>query len=147
MQTNSQSSSKFVTGAGNVLIFLVGFLLIGSSITKFVGIPKVVGPLKAMGFDGAKLTLIAVLEIMSAVLFLIPRTRVIGLLLASAYLGGAIATHLQHGQLPAPPAFVLALAWIGIWLRYSGFLASFSTSASATQVLVTQQRESLAGSR
>jgi len=145
MQMNSQSSSKFVIGAGNVLIYLVGFLLIGSSITKLAGIPKVVGPLIAMGFGGGKLTLIAVLEMLSAVLFLIPQTRVVGLLLASAYLGGAIATHLQHGQLPAPPAFILALAWIGIWLRYSGFLGTFS--ASTRQTTSTAQRESLAGSR
>ena len=46
------------------------------------------------------------LEIVSAVLFLISFTRSLGLLLVSSFLGGAIATHLPHGQPIYQPAFV-----------------------------------------
>ena len=145
MQTNSGKGS---TIAGSSLVYILGFLLVGSSIAKFAGIPKVVEHLAILGFDGPRLTLIATLEILSAVLFLVPRTRVVGLLLASAYLGGAIATHIQHGQPPSQPAFVLALIWLGIWLRYPGFLSSLSsvTTSTASPIPATHQ-ESLAASR
>jgi len=67
--------------------------------------------MNATGFDSPRLMLIAMLEADGAILFMIPRTRALGLLLVSAYLGGAIATHLGHSQSPeaASPAFVLAL--------------------------------------
>lgn len=145
MQT---SSGKGGAIAGSFLVYLVGVLLVGSSVAKFAGIPKVVEHLAALGFDGPRLTLIATLEILSAVLFVVPRTRVVGLLLASAYLGGAIATHIQHGQPPSQPAFVLALMWAGIWLRYPGFISSLSTVTTSTpSPIPATRRESLAASR
>src|SRR5713226_1815622 len=104
MQTNTSSISKTRRIAGNILISLGGLVLVGSSAAKFAQVPKMVSELGAMGFDGHKLTFIAVLEILSAVLFLVPLTRSIGLLLASAYMGGAIATHLQHNQPFIQPA-------------------------------------------
>jgi len=57
-------------------------------------------------------------------LFLVRSTRAIGLLLVSAYLGGAIATHIQHGQAPSQPVFVLSLLWLGASLRHPGILWS-----------------------
>jgi DoxX-like family len=82
-------------------------MLIGSAGAKSAHVPQVVEQLAAMGFDGGRLTFIAVLEIVSAILFLVSFTRFLGLLLASAFLGGAIATHLQHSQPIVQPAFVL----------------------------------------
>ncbi|HLJ10092.1 MAG TPA: hypothetical protein VKU82_02825 [Planctomycetaceae bacterium] len=60
---------------------------------------------------------VAVLDVVSSILFLIPRTRPLGLLLVSAYLGGAIATHVQHDDLPLGPAVILSMVWAATWLR------------------------------
>lgn len=109
---------------GNVLIFIVGFMLLGSAGAKLAHVPKVVSELGAMGFDGNKLIFIAILEIVSALLFLIPFTRSAGLLLVSSFLGGAVATHLQHDQSIAQPSFVLFLVWLGTWLRHRRMLWS-----------------------
>ena len=70
--------------------------------------------------------IIATLEILSAGLFLMPRTRSIGLLLVSAYLGGAIATHMGHDEPVYQPAFVLVLFWMGAWLRHPEMFWSFN---------------------
>ena len=70
-----------------------------------------------LGLTGPRLTIVAVLELASAALFLMPKTRPFGLLFLSAFLGGAIAAQLGHGLPPAPPAVLLALIWIGTWLR------------------------------
>jgi DoxX-like family len=117
---------------GNVLIFVVGFMLLGSAGAKLAHVPKVVSELGAMGFDGNKLIFIAVLEIASALLFLIPFARSAGLLLVSSFLGGAIATHLQHDQPIIQPAFVLFLFWLGTWLRHRRMLWSVGFSTNET---------------
>ena len=111
--------------AGNILIALGGILLLGSATAKLAHIPKVMMQMAAMGFGGNKLLFVALLEIASAFLFLIPLTRSFGLLLVSSYLGGAIATHLQHDQSIVPPSVVLALIWLGLWLRHREVRWSF----------------------
>ena len=111
--------------AGNILVFLGGLMLLGSAGAKLAHVPKVVSGLEAMGFDGNKLTFIALLEVVSALLFLIPFTRSAGLLLLSSFLGGAIATHLQHDQPILQPSFVLSLIWLGTWMRHRGMFWSF----------------------
>lgn len=111
---------------GNILIFLPGLGVAISSILKFVGVPAVAHQMVAMGFTGARYTLVATLEILSAILFLYPRTRSFGVLLFSAFLGGAICAHVQMGELPKAigPALFLTLAWTGTWLRHPQMLWS-----------------------
>lgn len=113
--------------AGNFFIFLTVLLLIGSAAAKFAGVPPVVAQLSADGFGGARLTFIAILEVASALLFLVPATRSLGLLLVSAFMGGAIATHLGHGQPFFQPAIFLFLVWLGAWLRHPLVLWSIAT--------------------
>lgn len=116
---------------GRFYIVLPGLMLIGSAIAKF-SVPKVITEMGAMGFDGNRLAFIAVLEIVCAVLFLVPATRSFGLLMLSAYLGGAIATHLQHGQSMLQPCIPLAMAWFGTYLRNPQALWSFTGTPAAT---------------
>ena len=106
--------------AGNILIFLPGLVVTMSSIVKFAGLPGVVHNMAAGGFSGDKLTLVASLEIVSAALFLFPRTRSFGVLVLSSFLGGAICTHVQMGEYAKGigPSILLALAWVGTWLRH-----------------------------
>lgn len=62
--------------------------------------------------------LLGIVELLSVVLFLIPRTGVLGFLLLTAYMGGAIATHLQHNQGVVFPAAFEAAIWIGAVFRF-----------------------------
>jgi len=61
--------------------------------------------------------IIAVGEIVSALLFLIPRTNKIGVLLLSAYMGGAIIIHMTGAMSIVMPSVVLVLIWITAYLR------------------------------
>src|SRR6267154_5775907 len=70
--------------AGNFLIYLFSFLLVGSSVAKLIPVPKIASEMALVGFAGGRLTFIAVLEILSAFLFAYPRTRSFGLLMVSA---------------------------------------------------------------
>ena len=111
--------------AGNIVIALTGLLLLGSAVAKLVHIPNVEMQMAAIGFGGNKLLFIGVLELGSAALFLLPLTRSIGLLLVSSYLGGAIATHVQHDKPIFVPSILLLVIWLGVWLRHREALWSF----------------------
>jgi len=71
-----------------------------------------------MGYPDSLATPITIALLTSTLLYAIPRTCVLGAILLTGYLGGAIATHLRLGQ----PTFVIPLsiailAWLGIYLR------------------------------
>lgn len=146
--TNSSGSSRIRGFAGNLLIFLPALGLVGSSLVKFAQVPGVVHKMTLMGFGGEKLTLIAALEIASALLFAYPKTRSLGLLMLSAFLGGAICAHVQAGQFAdaGGPAVFLTLAWAGTWLRHPEVLWSFKGQSSAGN-LSPEKREATWASR
>lgn len=110
---------------GNIVIVLTGILLLGSGVAKLAHIPKVEMQMAEMGFGGNKLLFIGLLELASAALYLLPVARSLGLLLVSSYLGGAIATHVQHDKPIFVPSILLAVIWLGVWLRHSEALWSF----------------------
>jgi hypothetical protein len=118
--------------AGNVLIFLPGLAVSIFSILKFVGVPPVVRTMAADGFSGGKLTLVAILEIVSAALFLFPSTRSVGVVMFSSFLGGAICTHVQMGEYAKAigSLVLLTLAWLGTWIRHPQALWSFVSATS-----------------
>jgi hypothetical protein len=62
---------------------------------------------------GSWATLVIIGEIVSALLFLFPRTSIFGTVLLSSYLGGAIIIHMTGGSSILMPAGVLVMVWIG----------------------------------
>ena len=130
MNTETQRD-PFRKRSGTVLILLFGLLLVASAGAKFV--PREASQMAVLGFEGGNLLLISLLEAASAILLMIPRSRAIGLLLVSAFLGGAIATHIGHNQLVKSlrPALILAMLWTAVWLRNPEMLWSLATMSSA----------------
>jgi hypothetical protein len=124
---------------GSILISFCVFVMIAGAIVKTLHPAKVVAYMGSMGYQGATLFLIAALELLCAIMFLLPPTRIYGLLLVSAYFGGAISAHLAHHPpvIGGPflmymsthpyigsfvPSLVLAGAWVGVWLRHPEML-------------------------
>ena len=72
-----------------------------------------------IGWQESALPLLAFLQLGSLVLFFIPRTAVLGAILLTGYLGGAVAAYTRMGE--AYPILVpfstSVIAWIGLWLR------------------------------
>jgi sorbitol-specific phosphotransferase system component IIC len=116
-RTSLTASPGLRSRVGNVLTYFLSALLFVSAFLKFA-VPKVIEQMGMVGFAGGRLHFIAVLEILSALLFVNPKTRSFGLLMVSAYLGGAIAAHVGHNQLGFQPAIVLSLFWLATWLRH-----------------------------
>jgi hypothetical protein len=148
MNTTSPSPNRTRFIVGNILIYLGAFGLFAGGVAKFAHVPKVVEQLTAMGLGGSKLTLVASLEVLSGVLLACRPVRSIGLLFLSAYLGGAVCAHVQQGAIIAfnPPAIVLGLCWLGVFLRHPQSLWSLSeSSVSPTQYAVTDRRQAAHG--
>lgn len=72
-----------------------------------------------IGWDSAALPLIASLQLFAILLYVIPPTAVLGAVLLTGYMGGAIASYVRLGELTPPlvPFTTAVLAWIGLYLR------------------------------
>jgi hypothetical protein len=109
--------------AGLVLHLLLGGLMI------FTGSQKVLGlvPPEALAKYGLgeQVRLIGAGAILCALLLLIPRTSSLGLLLTSAFWGGAICIHMAHGEPYLIQAVLLVLSWAGAYLRNPATFTSF----------------------
>jgi hypothetical protein len=72
-----------------------------------------------MGWKPETATIIGILSITSIVLYLIPQTAVLGAIMLTGYLGGAVATHLRVGENGEAwmPAIFGAVLWLGLVLR------------------------------
>jgi hypothetical protein len=60
---------------------------------------------------------LGILELICAVIYVIPRTSMLGAILLTGYLGGAIATHVRVGEQFIMPAVLGVLIWGGLYLR------------------------------
>ncbi len=107
---------------GWALTGLVGaFIIVVSASGKFItpAPPMVAETSVKLGWPLAGYPALGALEVSVTVLSMIPRTAFVGLILLSAYLGGACAAHVRIGDPSAAMPVVLAvLAWVGWGLRH-----------------------------
>jgi hypothetical protein len=75
----------------------------------------------ALGYPAGTVLWIGLIELVCLVFYLLPRPSVLGALLLTGYLGGAIAAHLRVGSpllgYTLFPMYVALLAWGGLYLR------------------------------
>lgn len=97
------------------------FLLIASVAPKLVGADVATESMKALGWPPGHTLMIGIIELVCVVLYLVPRTALLGAILTMALLGGAIATQLRVGNpLFSHVLFSVYLGivmWAGLWLR------------------------------
>ncbi len=89
---------------------LLSIIFAFSIFAKIFGAEMMVANMTRYGFGG-KVLLIGVAELIVVILFYVPRTCSVGVLLLSAHMGGAIATHMQHGEAYLLQSIVLILVW------------------------------------
>jgi len=111
-------SHKTIKVTGWILTAILGLLLTMSAIMKITLSDIALAQAAAFGISTATYQFIGVIEILSLLLFIIPRTGVLGTMLLVAYLGGAIVTHLQHQQPIAMAVSVQVLLWVTAIVRF-----------------------------
>lgn len=123
MQSTRQTApiSKKNLWAGRVMSALPVMMLLFSGVMKLTGIDPVLEGFVKLGYPASLVLGIGILEIACVVIYLIPRTAVLGAILVTGYLGGAVATHVRVGDpflsQALGPFYLGVLVWGGIYLR------------------------------
>jgi hypothetical protein len=116
-------ASKNKVGAmgwsGRVMTVLAVLPFVMSAVMKFMGGPQVLQGFSHFGWPENMLITLGVLEAGSVVLYLIPQTAVLGAIVLTGYLGGALSTHLRIGESVYIHVVLGFLIWGGLYLRDS----------------------------
>jgi len=127
IETTAPSKSRLLTG--RILTTLTVLFLIMDIVFKFIRpiSPQVMQSITQLGLQPSLLTTIGILLLLCTVLYVIPATSVLGAVLLTGYLGGAISLQMRVGN---PlfgyilfPVYVGVLMWAGLFLRESRLLA------------------------
>jgi len=106
---------------GRVLSGIAVLFLAFDAVMKIVMAPQAVEGTTQLGYPAHVLFSLGLLQILCLAVYLIPRTAILGAVLWTGYLGGAIATHVRVGSPLFThtlfPIYVAALLWGGLWLR------------------------------
>src|SRR4029077_1913615 len=121
MQTMVQTSetSNVVLWTGRIMSGLVIAFMLLDGAMKLVPLDVVVTTSEQMGIPGSLARTLGIIGLICTLLYAVPRTSVLGAILLTGYLGGAIASHLRLGD----PIFthtlfgLYLLAWGGLYLR------------------------------
>lgn len=111
-------SQKTIKITGWALTIILGLLFTMSAFMKLTQSEEVLKGAAVVGLDARTYLLIGVIEIISLVLFIIPKTGILGTMLLAAYMGGAIVTHLEHQQPILIAVIVQIILWITAFVRF-----------------------------
>jgi len=107
--------------AGRILSGLVVLFLIPDGIIKFIKPAPVVDAFTHLGLPLSISVTLGIILLLSTVLYAIPATSVLGAILLTGYLGGAVATHLRVGDPLFShvlfPTYLGIALWLGLYLR------------------------------
>jgi hypothetical protein len=122
MQAVSQAApvSKKMLWTGYIISALPALFLLMDGVMKLFKPVFVVEPTVRLGYPESVIIPIGIVLVVSTVVYLVPRTSVLGAILLTGYLGGAVATHVRVGEGLFPVLFPVifgALLWLGLYLR------------------------------
>lgn len=108
---------------GRILTGLAALFLLMDATMKVLELTPAVEGTTQLGYPASAIQGIGILQLALLVVYLVPRTSLVGAVLWTGYLGGAIATHVRVGSPLFThtlfPIYVAALVWGGLWLRDS----------------------------
>jgi DoxX-like family len=110
---------KWMLWTGRILSALVAAMVLFAGVMKLFHPPQMLADWTGkFGYPVSTVVPIGILEMVCALVYLVPRTSVFGAILLGCYLGGATATHVRIGD-PAGVAPVVfgIVAWLGLWMR------------------------------
>jgi DoxX-like family len=131
---NAEKASQFVQAStfvppvskaklwiGWILTALPALFLLMGGIMDVMKPDFVVKATAEMGYPEGALVGLGVVVLICVVLYIIPNTAVLGAILLTGYLGGAVATHVRHGDplfsSVLAPVYFAILLWAGLYLR------------------------------
>lgn len=111
-------SQKAIKITGWTMTIVLALVFTMSAFLKLTQNETALAQASSFGIDATTYQFIGIIEIISLILFIVPRTGILGTMLLVAYLGGAIVTHLQHQQPIAMAVIFQILLWITAFIRF-----------------------------
>ena len=111
------AGSGKIVWIGRVISVLVSLAFLVSALMKFKGGPELTEGIGHLGLPESMIVPLAILELSCVVIYLIPPTAVLGAILLTGFIGGAICTHWRVGD-PFFAQILIGIAfWLGLYLR------------------------------
>mgnify|MGYP003577590103 CR=1 FL=1 len=102
---------------GAAISVLASLVFVMSATMKLIGGPQLAQGMEHLQLAAPMTIPLAILELSCVAVYLIPQTSVLGAVLLTGYVGGAILTHWRVGDLFAIHIVLIGLVWLGIYLR------------------------------
>ena len=116
--TQTAPTSKTMLWTGRILSAVPILLLLFSGVMKVMKLAPVVQGFARYGYPEDLILLLGLLEILSCIVYLIPRTAILGAILLTGYLGGATASNVRIGDRSYLITVILGvLVWAGLYIR------------------------------
>jgi hypothetical protein len=116
-----EAPSKGLLWTGRVLSTVAALFLLFDATLKFIKPQMVIDGTVALGYSPSAITPLGVVLLICTLLYIIPATQVLGAILLTGYLGGAVATHVRHGDPLFShilfPTYLGVFLWLGLYLR------------------------------
>jgi len=125
---NVSTGSKGLLWTGRVLTGLAVLFLLFDAFGKFANPPQVTEACIRLGIPLSQTFAIGVLLLVSTLVYAIPRTAVLGAVLLTGYLGGAVAIQMRAGSSTFETVFPVifgVIIWAGVVLRSCGLRKVF----------------------
>ena len=121
--TDTAPVSKTMLWAGRIITALVVLFLLFDALIKVMRLPDAIEGTTRLGYPVSLVFGIGLLEFICVVLYVIPRTSILGAILLTGYLGGAVASNLRAGNplftYILAPVYFGVLIWGGLFFRDS----------------------------
>ena len=116
-ETPGAAESKKMLWVGRITSALPVLVLFLSGVMMLVKPASVMVEFVRLGYPERLALGIGIIELACAIVYVIPRTSILGAILLTGYLGGATATHVRIGDPFYLPLVFGVLVWLGLYLR------------------------------
>ena len=117
-RTPAPAQSKAMLWTGRIISAIPVLMMgVGGVVMLFAPPEKTAEGMAQYGYPASTARPLLVVEIICVVLYVIPQTAVLGAILLTGYLGGAVATHVRVGEPFWFPVAFGVLVWLGLFLR------------------------------
>jgi DoxX-like family len=133
--------SKPILWTGRVITGLIVLFMLFDGVTKIMKVQPVVEATRRLGYPENTIVGIGIVATVSTILYLIPQTAVLGAILLTGFLGGALATQVRAGEPIFNWIFAVAfgvLTWLGVYLRDPRLRSLLPLRAASVKVRSTR---------
>ncbi|GLR18748.1 DoxX family protein [Portibacter lacus] len=121
--------NKTIKWVSIILQGIIAIMFLMSAGMNLSGSETAVAGAADMGYPASSVLYFGIVQLLMILLYIYPKTSIIGAILMTGWLGGAVATHIIHGDavsMTIVPIIVGVVAWIAIGLRNEKLKSLFS---------------------